>query len=526
MPAQELNTRVLVIDDEEMVRDSIKNILQPETAPESEAITAAAGLLFDEPGTEPVLTSHSTLRVFPDFTVDLAVNGKQGYEMIKAALEAGNPYAVIFLDMRMPGWDGLETAIHIRKIDQKAEIIIVTAYSDHSIEDIISKAGHNVGYHVKPYASEEILQLATKAVYEYNRIVNLESLISVIGNIQLSQKQLDRLLQNIVDQLAAYINAESVLLGKFNEEGRYIPLASVGEPGKLMNIDQIRQQLLSLKQEGSQFVQLGNLLAAHMEPYDVFAVLPNESKLRTEKLYLLQLFLNNAAQAIRNAELQEALLRKEKLTAAGNAVGMLMHDLRTPIKSIALIADMLEMQGADQETISLLREAGRQASEIFDDFLDYLRESPLEKQPVDLSLVVQQAIKLCEDRTPGHGVTIEVQAPDNLEVMGDGSKLKRSLSNLIGNSIDALNSNKVEAPLIKVHLSASAAEVQIVVADNGPGIPEEILPTLFEPFVTRNKSTGTGLGLAIVRQYIEGHRGSVAAHNEEGAVFTLQIPRR
>ncbi|WP_425421364.1 ATP-binding protein [Phaeodactylibacter xiamenensis] len=525
MPAQELNTRVLVIDDEEMVRDSIKQILQPETAPESEAIAAAADLLFDEPVTEPALTSHSALSVFPDFTVDLAVNGKQGYEMIKAALEAGNPYAVIFLDMRMPGWDGLETAIHIRKIDQKAEIIIVTAYSDHSIEDIISKAGHNVGYHVKPYASEEILQLATKAVYEYNRIINLESLISVIGNIQLSQKQLDRLLQNIVDQLAAYINAESVLLGKFNEEGEYMPLASVGKTEELLGIDLIQQQILSMKNQDRPFVQIGNLLTAHMEPYDVFAILPDESKLRTEKLYLLQLFLNNAAQAILNAELQEALMRKEKLTAAGNAVGMLMHDLRTPIKSIVLIADMLDMQGADQETTSLLREAGRQASEIFDDFLDYLRETPLEKQPVDLNLAVQQAIKLCEDRTPGHGVTIDVQSPESVEIMGDGSKLKRSLSNLIGNSIDALNSNKVDSPVIKVRLSESAKFVQIVVSDNGPGIPDEIRATLFEPFVTKNKSTGTGLGLAIVRQFIEGHNGSVTVHNDEGAVFTLQIPR-
>jgi len=369
------------------------------------------------------------------------------------------------------------------------------------------------------------LQLATKAVYEYNRIINLESLISVIGNIQLSQKQLDRLLQNIVDQLAAYINAESVLLGKFNEEGEYMPLASVGKTEELLGIDLIQQQILSMKNQDRPFVQIGNLLTAHMEPYDVFAILPDESKLRTEKLYLLQLFLNNAAQAILNAELQEALMRKEKLTAAGNAVGMLMHDLRTPIKSIALIADMLDMQGADQETTSLLREAGRQASEIFDDFLDYLRETPLEKQPVDLNLAVQQAIKLCEDRTPGHGVTIDVQSPESVEIMGDGSKLKRSLSNLIGNSIDALNSNKVDSPVIKVRLSESAKFVQIVVSDNGPGIPDEIRATLFEPFVTKNKSTGTGLGLAIVRQFIEGHNGSVTVHNDEGAVFTLQIPR-
>lgn len=525
MPAQSLNTRILVIDDEEMVRDSIRDILQPKAKAESASISAAADLLFDEPEEQDAVIRHVGNKGFPEFIVDLAENGKEGYQMIKSALEAGEPYSVIFLDMRMPGWDGLETAIHIRKIDQKSEIIIVTAFSDHSIEDIISKAGHNVGYHVKPYASEEILQLATKAVYEYNRLINLESLISVIGNIHLSQQQLDRLLQNIVDQLALYINTDKALLGKFTPEGTYIPLASVGKAEELINIDTIRDQLEEWPQEQGAVLQIGNLITAHMHPYDVFAVLPDESKLRTEKLYLLQLFLSNASQAVRNAELQEALLRKEKLSAAGNAVGMLMHDLRTPIKSIEIIADMLDMQGAEKETTGLLREAGSQASEIFDDFLDYLRESPMVKQPVDLSLILQQAIKLSENRTPDHGVAIQITSPEQLEVLGDGSKLKRSMSNLIGNAIDALGSNQVEEPIIKINIEDQSDSIQITISDNGPGIPDDIAPTLFEPFVTKNKGNGTGLGLAIVKQYIEGHGGQIDAHNDNGAVFTIQLPK-
>ncbi len=89
----------------------------------------------------------------------------EGLELVKKSVAAGSPYAVIFLDMRMPGWDGMETAEQIRKFDTKAEIIFVTAFSDNSIDDIVAKAGQNVGYHCKPYASEEITQLATKAVY-------------------------------------------------------------------------------------------------------------------------------------------------------------------------------------------------------------------------------------------------------------------------------------------------------------------------------------------------------------------------
>ncbi|NRA48240.1 MAG: HAMP domain-containing histidine kinase [Phaeodactylibacter sp.] len=203
---------------------------------------------------------------------------------------------------------------------------------------------------------------------------------------------------------------------------------------------------------------------------------------------------------------------------------MLMHDLRTPIKSISLIADMLDMQEADPETTGLLREAGSQASEIFDDFLDYLRETPLEKQPVDLNLVLKQAIKMCENRTPNHGVAIAINAPEQLEILGDGSKLKRSFINLIGNAIDALTSRTIDHPAIQIKIESEAEQLNISIADNDPGLPEDILPKLFEPFVTKNKSAGTGLGLAIVKQYIESHGGQISAHNDQGAIFTIKLP--
>jgi len=76
------------------------------------------------------------------------------------------------------GWTG-NTAIEIRKNDGKAEIIFVTAFRDHTIEDIIVKAVRNVSYHCKPYAPEEIILLATKAVTDYSKLRNLEQLIEV-----------------------------------------------------------------------------------------------------------------------------------------------------------------------------------------------------------------------------------------------------------------------------------------------------------------------------------------------------------
>jgi signal transduction histidine kinase len=64
----------------------------------------------------------------------------------------------------------------------------------------------------------------------------------------------------------------------------------------------------------------------------------------------------------------------------------------------------------------------------------------------------------------------------------------------------------------------------LAVCDNGPGIPQDILGTLFDPFVTKNKTNGTGLGLAIVKQYIAAHGGKISVSNNKGAVFTITLP--
>src|SRR5882762_6370602 len=103
----EVNTSVLVIDDEEMVRDNIEDILIPRgQSEEQDSIDNAFGVLFGSP--KPMLLTR-TLSI-PVFTVDKASNGMEGLKKVQQAVEKGRPYAVIFLDMRMPGWNGLETA--------------------------------------------------------------------------------------------------------------------------------------------------------------------------------------------------------------------------------------------------------------------------------------------------------------------------------------------------------------------------------------------------------------------------------
>jgi two-component system, NtrC family, sensor kinase len=518
------NTSVLVIDDEEMVRDNIEEILLPrKSSAESESVDLAASILFDTP-TKPLIAPRTSN--IPNFKVDKASNGMEGLELVKKSVEEGRPYAVIFLDMRMPGWDGMETAEQIRKYDSKAEIIFVTAFSDRSIEDIVARAGQNVGYHCKPYAAEEITQLATKAVTDYNKLRNLEKLIEAISSISLDEQHLTSLLRNILDQLATYVDTDMALLGKLDDDFVYEKIFAIGSIEEKVNVEELISRLKNAPASTEQVRQIDDVVFARLANYTIFAVLKQQETLKTEKLYLLKLFVLNAAKAIHNAELKEKLLQKEKLSAVGKAVSMMMHDLRSPIKNIKVLTDMMRGECPENEYLDMIDQCGVQASEIFEDFLDFIKDTPVKKEPVDLNKAIEEGIKLTEERNPKGLVTVHTDVTPGLVVAGDASKLKRCIMNIVNNAMDALHEHKIIDPRVDISALAekAAGKVVITIRDNGFGIPPEIIKTLFDPFVTRKKANGTGLGLAIVKQYIIAHGGDIKASNDTGAVFTITLP--
>lgn len=523
MEKETINTRVLIIDDEEIVRDNIEEILIPKRVIQNEMISNASSILFGDSGDDEKIFNTNNSNI-PSFNVDKAINGMEGVEKIKKSIAENNPYAVIFLDMRMPGWDGLETAMHIREADTKVEIIIVTAYSDKSIEEIVAKLGQNVGYHCKPYASEEILQIATKAVNDYNKLRNLERLISVISNISISETHLGSLLQNILDQLAMYIGSDVAVIGKLLDTNEYQQLFSIGAAENKINIDKLSSIISSEKISHEEVIQINELVFVKLQDYSIFALLNKDQKLKTEKLYLLKLFVQNAAKAIENVELNEALIQKEKLSAVGKAMSMLMHDLRSPIKSIPQLTSFIRKEGYNSKWLDMVDVCGEQASEIFDDFLDFIRETPLNTQPVSVNQLIKDGIELASKRDEMKNIVLTEDIQEGLKVLGDNSKLKRVIMNLVSNAVEVLKSKKVKDPIIHISAYSSGHQVIIKIKDNGPGIPASIKNSLFDAFVTSEKSNGTGLGLAIVKQFILAQNGAISVENNDGAVFTIKLP--
>ena len=518
-----INTAVLVIDDEELVRNNIEEILVPQrSTPQDESMQRAASLLFDSP--QPLLLPRTSK--IPHFTVDKAANGMEGVEMIKRAAAAHRPYAVIFLDMRMPGWDGLETAIHIREYDKKAEIIFVTAYSDHSLDEVIAQAGQNVGYHCKPYASEEIIQLATKAITDYHKLRNLEELMADVSSLSLEGLQLTHLLKNIFQQLTTHLQTDMALLGKLHDDSTYEKLFSIGPIEATLNLERLQTVVQTNADSDESVVQVDELVLTRLNGYTLFALLNKPEQLKTEKLYLLKLYVQHAAKAIRNTELHQELIQKEKLSAIGQAISMVLHDLRAPLNNISMMTMMLRQENVRSEWLDSIDACNQQATQLFTDFLDYVKGTAIKKQLVNLTKIIESSLQVVGGQTDLQIIRIDINASNGMMIWCDEHKLRRVFVNLLNNAVDVLNAYKIAQPTIIITATEDhqAQRLVLTFTDNGPGIPSAIHTTLFDPFVTRQKQNGTGLGLAIVKQCIVAHGGSICVTNQPGAVFCISLP--
>jgi signal transduction histidine kinase len=255
--------------------------------------------------------------------------------------------------------------------------------------------------------------------------------------------------------------------------------------------------------------------------------------LTNHRIYMARLFLEEAAQAIRNAELREELLRKEKLSAVGQGVSMVAHDLRSPLGNIISLTELIEEdQGITEENRELLRliaSSAHSASNIVNDILDFARGGGLWKEETTTrklcDIVDREARRMSENES----VTLEVIDEARASLICDQSKLSRALINLIRNSAEALSrSRDTEKPKIELRCRQEGDQILFLVSDNGPGLPEVVRDNLFIPFVagsTEGKERGTGLGLAIVKHFVDLHDGTVAVETgRDGTTFTIGIP--
>jgi signal transduction histidine kinase len=232
-------------------------------------------------------------------------------------------------------------------------------------------------------------------------------------------------------------------------------------------------------------------------------------------------------QVVGRLQLREReVLRAEQLAAVGQVAAGVAHELRNPLTSIKLLVyakrQESEAWGLPGEDFRVIEQEIRRMEQCLQTFLDFARPPKAVRRPIDPGPLVERALTLIGGRARKQNVSVALTRPDAPTLVeADGEQLVQVLINLTLNALDAMP----RGGRLDVELSDGEGQVRLRVLDTGPGIAPEVLPRLFEPFVSA-KETGLGLGLAIAQRIAEGHGGELRAGNRPGggACFELSLP--
>jgi PAS domain S-box-containing protein len=559
------NNRILIVDDNPSIHDDIRKILCG-NGERNEALGSAKALLFGEDLPQPDQTR---------FEIDSAHQGKEGLEMVQQAAEAGRPYAMAFVDVRMPpGWDGVETISRMWKMYPDLQVVICTAYSDYSWEEMIRIIGKSDSLVIlkKPFDSIEVLQLTHALTEKWllshqvkRRLNDLDQAVSErTTELQSANEQLKK-------EIAERMQVEKAL--RLSEErfskafkASPIPLA----------IQSLRQETFVDANQGFQGLTgfsraelIGrtpkelNLWGDPAENSAMFEKLHQQMSVRNlprrlhaksgqlrEVLLSVELFelegepllLTIAQDITEQIALENQLRQAQKMEAVGQLAAGVAHDFNNILTVIqghtTLLLATRPPESTDRKPLQTIAAAAERAAKLVRQLLTFSRKQFVKMGPMDIRPTLS-AISDMLPRVLPESIALTVNAASDLpQINADAVMMEQMLMNLALNARDAMSQGgrlTFSADLIEISpaLARNNQDARpgrflcLSVADTGCGMPPDVLSHIFEPFfTTKPVGKGTGLGLATVYGIAKQHEGwaEVQSRPGEGSTFRIFIP--
>jgi signal transduction histidine kinase len=270
-------------------------------------------------------------------------------------------------------------------------------------------------------------------------------------------------------------------------------------------------------------------LAQETGPAPSDASLPDEVKALSRRVYSLMENVDQTQSELERS--QEHLAQAEKWALAGKLAAGAAHSIRNPLTSVKMrlwsMNRSLDLTVPQREDLEAISEEIRHIDSIVTNFLQFSRPQKLQREKISPSAVVDQALKLMQNRLQLYGVTVKLarQAPLP-EIMADPEQLREVLVNLVVNACEAMVGGGELTIQEEEGEAGDLGRVAVLkVSDTGPGIPETIQDQVFQPFFS-TKEEGTGLGLSIANRIVKDHGGRLALQSREGrgTTFTITLP--
>ncbi len=560
------SNRILIIDDSVELITEMKKIL----GESDKTFSLIDDKLFSQFAGEEE-ENKKNKKISYDLTV--SNSGEEGYELVKKSLQDNIPFALVFIDLLMPKWDGVKTAKEIKKIDKNIEMVIITATGSFRRREILTEIGspEKIIFLKKPFSEEEVKQLALSMVSKWNieqaekeKTRYLENSIAEIKTLQESLSINEKRLKQIINLMPDMIYVK-------NSEGRILMVNHQFE--KITNSsdndlnNKFHKSIFSKNEEFEKIIEYDHevlekgkkIEIPEMEytDYNNIVHILNVIKIpfvttdTTEKA-----ILTIATDISEKKKIEKQLIQAQKMETIGNLAGGLAHDFNNILSGITGTASIIKysldeygpMKDELSEHISVLEEASERAINIVRQLLLISKKQNEidSRSSINLNEIIKNVYDICKN---SFNKKIELNFNYSLEqaiTYADHTQIEQILLNICINASHAMtimrNDNENQGGLLtvsidkclpgvelkeKLHINNDNEYWKLTITDTGVGIEEKYLTKIFEPFFsTKFDEKSTGLGLSMVFNIMKKHHGFINLNSEygKGTSFFLYLP--
>ena len=552
-----MNNRILIVDDNPAIHEDYKKILQIQS--NDEDLDELSALVFGD----EVKTSEAF-----NFELISAHQGQEAFELVKKSKAEDNPFAMAFVDMRMPpGWDGLQTIEHLWQVDPKLQVVICTAFSDYSWSEIVDRIAHRDRLLIlkKPFDNIEVCQLAIALTQKWQ----LE---------RQAENQMDSIVETAADGIITMTaeghiessnQAASTLFGYTRDEFLGMTFCQLLKDEEIRSWKDCLRRYLTDSPDKQPPAQ--DLNGVNKEGH-VFPLLVSISRYDAHDGPRWTAILRDLTEY---KQLQSKLQRARKLESVGQLAAGVAHEINTPMQFIyqnvefsrhcferidrvfKAFDENLQKDGPSKpweqrwdemlavketEQYSMIR---TELPEAIEECLDGVRRvvdiiQAMERftlpgtedfEPMDINKALKSATTVAQSALRKVALIDFQLEPGIPEVNCMGHEINQVLLNLIINAADAIAEKYGESQDVRGHLTlrtlSETDHVLISVEDDGCGISEDIVDRIYDPFfTTKDVGQGTGQGLALAYNAVQKHGGTIDFDSTpgEGTTFTIRLP--